>query len=411
MIINLISTMVIAFNLSISNIEIYNPIKLSSAQIEEEEKLVPKDLTFTPKAITHKLKIKSKLPKLKYTKFELSSETSNSINKIKIPEKGGFKITFEKGAKFEITDRDATDGNAIVQLPESVMNAFIKVQDEVESNTTKKLVLEDKLYYSNQELKNDTNSWYQIGKRPFPVPNSWYSEDGNKYVLRFNNSGIKKAEFRWFKADKVEFPNGIKEIGTEGGIVELKGVGRIELPQGALKDKTVVVLKEELQSKEIVSHSMHGDTIMYDPASPLMRIEPLGLKLNKPALVYVETDKARLGNNHPGLMRYEVTRDKNEWFFSFIKTNTPLERYQFTSDMPTEINKFWIVGKFIQKDILPNSGIGFYTDSYYEKESQNNFKVSATSSTPSRQSKHFLLDKIVPSKKYLYFKFSCLYMC
>lgn len=392
MISNLITLMVISFNLSISNIANYNHIKLASAQIEEEKKLEPKTLTFSQKAITHKLKIKSKLPKLKYTKLELSTETSNDISKIKIPETGNFKITFDKGDKFEITDRDATDGNATVQLPESVMEGFIKVQDEVESNTTKKLTFEDKLYYNNQELKNDTSNWYQIGKRPFPVPSNWYSEDGNKYVLRFNNSGIKKAEFRWFKADKVEFPNGIKEIGREGGVVELKGVGRIELPQGALKDKTVVVLKEELQSKEIVVTDEYFESFTpYDPASPLMRIEPLGLKLNKPALVYVETDKARLGNNHPGLMHYEVTRDKNKWYYgeTIGKRTLPLERWNH--DMPTEIEKFWIVGKFIKKDDLPNSGHGFYTNYSYQKENETNFKVIST--TSSHQSTYFTFDK------------------
>lgn len=376
-----------------------NEIKIADNKISK--KLEPKKLTFSSKAVISTFTDTFKLPEGKHEKIELSTDNVNGNFKIKIPNNSEFKVIFKKSNSFKIVDNDATDGLAIVNMPEDIMDGYIKLQDQSQSNSSDKLTIEDKLYYSKQDLSvlssSEKDKWYKLGSKPFPVPNDWHNDDGNDYILRFNNSGIKKAEMRWFKNDKTDYPNGIKEVGIEGGTVELSGIGKIEIPEGALTQKTTVVLKQELESKEIIVRTMKGhEFVEDDPASPLLRIEPMGLKLNKQALVYIETDKARLGNNHPRSLYILMSKDKNEWIFGKIFNIDDIPLNLLTDKEPSGIEEFSYIGKFINKSTLPDSGMKFYeSEPYIEDENiDNSFNIQNT--TPIQQKVHFLLDKTIP---------------
>jgi hypothetical protein len=139
----------------------------------------PPILTFESKVVNQPLQKVFKLPE------------GDDKKKIKIPLNGKFQLVFEKASsvskkkeddddkKAIIIDNDATDGTATIQLPESIMEGFIKVQNE-ETNVSK-LTVEDKLYYSKTDLtelkpnekKEDKEKCYRLGSKIFPVPDEF----------------------------------------------------------------------------------------------------------------------------------------------------------------------------------------------------------------------------------------------
>lgn len=309
----MISNLVLVVIIGCSTVNNTNDeIKIADNKISK--KLESKRLIFSSKAVISNFTDTFKLPEGKHEKLELSTDNGNGNFKIKIPNNSDFKIVFKKATSFKIIDNDATDGFAIVNMPESIMEGYIKVQDQAQSNSSDKLTIEDKLYYSKQDLSvlspSEKDKCYKLGSKPFPVPNDWHNDDGNDYIIRFNNFGIKKAEMRWFKNDKVDYPNGIKEVGIEGGTVELAGIGKIEIPSGALSQKTTVVLKEELESKEIIDINGNKSIIF---ASPMIKLHPFGLHLNKKAIIYLNTNISILGNNSPSILSLAYSDDNYNW--------------------------------------------------------------------------------------------------
>jgi len=223
------------------------------------------------------------------------AETKNLKQQVKIPENGAFQLVLEAGTgkKLEILDGDGSDGQATIRLPQHTYEALLHLQGPWQPNSS--LEVNDELYYVQDTLTSkqgkpiDLNRWFLLGVRPLPVPSDWYNPDGQKLVLKFKTDTVKEFQMAWWTTNQqAAYPPGIKQIGPAGGTVELPGVAKLDLPAGALSAPTVVVMR---QQKEVASRK---DYCPYedDPnkcylgwvfAAPIVKIEPLGLKLNKPA--------------------------------------------------------------------------------------------------------------------------------
>ena len=149
----------------------------------------------------------------------------------------------------------------------------------------------DGLYYVEQELAPSVEGkWAVLSGRPFPVPADWHSADGGNQALELSNQGVSKLVMRWVKTpgQQASFPPGIKEIGPGGGILELPGVAKLEIPAGGLGHTTVVRMIQALsaRSREIQCPYANMPEKCYPGrifVSPIVQIQPLGLELNKPA--------------------------------------------------------------------------------------------------------------------------------
>lgn len=354
------------------NISNTNTIHLYQTELKVESKNEAKILNFESKVIKKSLEKSSKIPTGKEIKLNLDI-LSGGTDKIKIPENGEFSLVFESNSSYKITDNDATDGEAKIQLPSDVLETYINTSYQ-ENNQNSKLDFEDKLYYLKDTLTK-SDDIYRIGKRLFPIPDSWHSDDGKKYILRFKNNGIKKADLRFYQSDKVDYPSGIAEIDKSGGTVELAGVSKLEIPEGAITDKTVIVVKQELQGKDPLtpfppSHSEKRESYL-DYISPLIRIEPMGLKLNKKATLYFnQVDLKRLGNNNPCVIEFDFSREQNIWYGFPMESDLPIEKW--IPDLPGKINEFGYVAKFMLKWISPTSNIqGENANSYSKKDTED----------------------------------------
>lgn len=337
----------------------------------------PPILTFESKVVNQPLQKVFKLPE--GDGIELSFITKpekDDKKKIKIPLNGKFQLVFEKASsvskkkeddddkKATIIDNDATDGTATIQLPESIMEGFIKVQNE-ETNVSK-LTVEDKLYYSKTDLtelkpnekKEDKEKCYRLGSKIFPVPDDFHSDDGSKYILRFENTGTKTFAMKWYKSNKVDYPIGTAEITPEkGGVVELQGVGRLEIPVGAVDKPTIISMKQELTAPEIFVSGNGFYSNNRDYLSSVVKLEPFGLKLNKPAKIHLETDKARLGNNSYKVIDWYESQDKLLWqeIMDTLVDNFFDDPNNLKDDFMVTLNELGYVSKQIEKFMKPDS--------------------------------------------------------
>lgn len=318
------------------------------------EPIVPKILTFESKVPIKPLKLLKKLPEGRNFDFRFEVNPKKlKKNIIKISENGDFKLTIKKGNKFSVIDNNATDGNATIEIPENVINSFIGIPEKDEDEhrkVTGSINIEDKLYYAKQEIKplskkeleaifdkdekehdkkfetkkentekdkennegwytgeREDGTWYQIGKRPLPIPSEWKSDDGIDYVLSFKNQGIKQFDFKGYKVNNpkdYEYPDGINLIGIKGGTVSLTGVGKIEIPQGALDKEIFISMKQELQGMDFTIPADECCYSSWDYIAPIVKLEPFNLELKKKAKITLKIDTNRLGNNDPSQVIY-----------------------------------------------------------------------------------------------------------
>jgi hypothetical protein len=164
---------------------------------------------------------------------------------IRISKYGITKIEFVEGNK---TEAKREEGNVRIEIPKGVYDVYIQVLEG------EKGILRDNLYYINQEIeKKEKDMWYRLGKREIPLPKEIGS---GKYEIELENKGIRELRLRIYNGDKVEYPIGMKEIGEEGGIVDLEGVGKLYIPKGAITSKVLVKVSQELNhSKEVIVKS------------------------------------------------------------------------------------------------------------------------------------------------------------
>lgn len=158
-----------------------------------------------------------------------------------------------------------------------------------------------------------------------------------------------------------------KEIGPEGGVVELENVARLEIPAGALNQPTLIKIYQILQvesTQKWFGKSMHvpeGEWLPgYDFITPVVRLEPFLLELNVAATLYLPTDAARVGINDPRLIysRASDTARPSSWVFSpylepFKKPGAP---FVAKIDNPIMVKKLAYVVKWFPSHIRPQQG-------------------------------------------------------
>lgn len=353
-------------------------------KIKQDAQPQPQMLTFESKVVNQPLQTVFKLPEKDGIELSFITKPEKDYKKkIKIPLNGKFQVIFEKAStvskkkddddkKATIIDNDATDGTATIQLPESIMEGFIKVKNENEDDDKKsnqsKLIVEDKLYYSKTELnvlkpnekkeKDDKEKWYRLGSKIFPVPEDFHSDDGSKYILRFENTGTKNFAMKWYKSRKFDYPVGTVEITPEkGGVVELQGVGRLEIPAGAVDKPTIVKMVQELNAPEIFVSGNGYYSNDRDYLSSVVKLEPFGLKLNKPAKIHLETDKARLGNNSYKVIDWYESKDKVLWqgIMDTLVDNFFDDPNNLKDSFMVTLNELGYISKQIEKFMKPDS--------------------------------------------------------
>ena len=263
---------------------------------------------------------------------------SPEMGEVQIPTHGRFALILEGGGdSVQVLDSDARDGEARARLPAQMLEGFIQAQG------SKDMVLtyHDPLYYVNQELGQNG---YRIGKRPFPIPMDWYTESPH-YIFNFTNNGATRILMRWYSTDKTpDYPVGMAKIGPEGGTVDLPGVGRLKISEGALNSEMNIVLKQVLKTKTIFLASSVGNQEAYEFISPVLVIEPQNFVMNSTGRLYLETLLERLGKNHPSLINWIISDDNEHWAFigSFINDinfSIEFQRFRFYSQVfPIDID-------------------------------------------------------------------------
>lgn len=134
----------------------------------------------------------------------------------------------------------------------------------------------------------------------------------------------KMLRFESLVPGQPENPMVEKEIGPEGGVVELENVARLEIPLGALDQPTLIKIFQVLEvesTQERLSLALHSNIGSVRPGfdfiTPVVRLEPFGLKLNVAALLYLPTDEDRIGINNPALIKHlaSLTAKNGEWVY------------------------------------------------------------------------------------------------
>jgi len=264
-------------------------------------------------------------PKGQHLTVNLVTERPD-VDSIKIPATGTFKVIFTGGGgRVVITDNDATDGEARVSMPSGRFDGYL--QNRGEPNN--KMTFEDKLYYIKQDIARDKGQpvWWNVGKRELPIPLDWHSDDGGAYVLTITNAGVTNISTQWYSTQEAaDIPPGIKKIGAAGGLVDLPGVGSLNIPQGAISQPTTIVMKQVLQANELESFAY---------VSPMVKLYPEGLIFAKPALIRLNIDSNKVKSNYPAMISY-LTKQSNEddthWKILYEKEeieNATLDRWVY----------------------------------------------------------------------------------
>ncbi|MEK7432575.1 MAG: hypothetical protein AABZ74_05535 [Cyanobacteriota bacterium] len=228
--------------------------------------------------------------------------------------------------------------------------------------------------------EKEDGTWYNVGKRALNVPSEWKTENGNNYVLNLTNEGLSNFILRGYKtsnANDFEYPDGVNLIGVKGGIVSLTGVGKIEIPEGALDKDTFISMTQEKEAPEMLGYVTKER--IDDYISPVVKIEPMGLKLNKQAVIYLETDTKRLGKNQAALIEWR-TQKYSEKFQSFLyysgdlNDNTKKIKY----DSSALLSEFTLVFKVIGTHINPDDSWVIFGD-------EDPFKIQANPQDPNQE--------------------------
>ena len=212
------------------------------------------------------------------------AKANNPKHQIKTPETGSFKLVLEVGAKHEIVDADATDGEARIRMPAGSFETLLHLQGPWQPSSS--LEIEDGLYYVKDTLDTKTGKlvdpslWHLLGVRPVPVPQDWYSPDGQSFVLQFKAQDVKEFQIAWWREDgEAPFPPGMDSIGPEGGFLELPGVVELQIPEGAINTNQTIKLNQVLKAPDRSYHCLHEYSCTPGEGyiSSVIRIRPVAM--------------------------------------------------------------------------------------------------------------------------------------
>lgn len=155
-------------------------------------------------------------PKGKHFRLHLSTKASGQgkSTSIRMPEQGAFELVIQSGTQFKVLDANASDGQAVVQMPASNYQALLKLHGKHTRTQKRSLQLEDTLYYLSHELQRSTQGKgsFQIlsqGKAKKLELKPLCSSDPDHYRLwRVHNPNSEELEYSW----QVE---GSQQSGTE----------------------------------------------------------------------------------------------------------------------------------------------------------------------------------------------------
>ncbi|MFN4149320.1 MAG: hypothetical protein ACK4IX_00100 [Candidatus Sericytochromatia bacterium] len=361
-------------------------IQKSNYQIKSLE---PQMVNFESKVPVQNYSTTQNLPSGTYNQFNFRV-SGNMKDSVKIPANGNFTMTIQSGNNFQIIDNDATDGSAIIQLPSGNFEGFTTVIKDSSGKQTGSITIEDELYYVKQEIKELESSnkggpnnvtgdyWYQLKKRVFPTSQNWGNPNVDKHVFKFSNAGIKQLMFRWYNSNTLDYPIGTAEIGVTGGIIELPNVGKLEIPSGALTQNTIISMRQELQSYEILNYQFEPIVKDRDYISSVIKLEPINLELLQPAKIFTTTDSSRIGNNSSATVRWYKSINKIDWD-SIEYTNIDAVLIDNDINVPAFINKFEYLSKQIPSFIKPNDNYRFILSEF---ENEGNFTVKSSPNNP-----------------------------
>lgn len=167
-----------------------------------------------------------------------------------------------------------------------------------------------------QEADWEESKWWSMGTRSLPVPVDWKSDNGTNQVFDLTNQGVTDFVIRWVKTpgQPASFPPGIKEIGPEGGTVDLMGVAKLEILPNSLPTKSTIILRQNLSAPLNIGYKDSGKLYIKDfYAGPVVSVFPEGLTFNKPAKLKI--------TNFPGMLINACT-DGLKWV---MKDPSPLQ--------------------------------------------------------------------------------------
>jgi hypothetical protein len=294
------------------------------------------------------------------------SRPTHPQHQIKMPVTGGFRLVLMAGPQAKILDGDATDGEARLQLPQGTWDTLLHLPNTWGNQS--RLRVQDRFYYVDEQVSSPLQAnILRLGTRPLPVPQDWHSPDGNTFVLNFNTQQASHFQLLWrTRSEPPAFPPGVAQMGPDGGVLELPGVARLEMPPGALNESTIVRMSQLLKApdRSIICHP-DGDECNsgVDFASAIVQLQPMGLKLTKVAKLDIPTNKVRLGNNHPSMILYSatITLDPDDWvyepFMGFFEDQLVDDLSLVSDDVPFAVLQFAYFSKFIGTHIKPNSGM------------------------------------------------------
>lgn len=279
------------------------------------------------------------------------SQHPNYSKHIQFSPSDSFELTFSAGSEFKVLDADARDGSAKVQLPKSSFEFFVQVRNNETSEGT--LKLEDSLYYLQDHLSSThRHTWTHLGVRPMPVPEAWQGEDRLSWTIKLSPKKLQHFVIYCSQtSQEASLPPGVREIGPEGGTVELPGVGKIEIPEGALDESIFVRLSQQRKAVLITAafapFSFTGKEIppsMYDFASPMVKIEPLGTVLNKKGLITLHPRFRKAEN----LLRVMVWGALDDPFKDDYIVLPPQHAPRKGNDSPAEFEKFQYIVRLVE---------------------------------------------------------------
>ncbi len=288
--------------------------RLNSTELEEIAQLL-KDETALSKGIKRKNNVKpfGSSSRLLVASFTSDKNEIEGAHHIRFDDEI-FEVFFRKGPVYRVSGRTNHDDKVIIQIPFDTFKVYLffkpKTLDE-------KLEIEDSLYHVSDTLgKNDffvsDQHFLNLGLRTLPIPKTWKNSSGSDLRVAFRSRNVSSFKLLILREEsKLPLPPpGIKEIGPDGGTLELPGVGRVEIPEGALDRKVTVRLSQKTVFLKVIASVSAFERIpaytYHDYVSAIMKIEPMGQRLKKTALVYLDIDKQRVGANSPGVVDWVV---------------------------------------------------------------------------------------------------------
>lgn len=128
--------------------------------------------------------------------FRAQTAGTPASGKISYVDGAPFTVRFVEGARFEVVDADARDGEAVVQLPAGIYDGYMGTSGKPDGE----LGIEDPIYRLSDTWfsTGGKRDWAHLGLRRMPLTASYGLGD---YRLTLDPQGISQFTARWFPVD------------------------------------------------------------------------------------------------------------------------------------------------------------------------------------------------------------------